>query len=567
MEIAIVEMGRVTVAPADHVGLVGPIGWWHPAGEPAGFSPQEIHRASERTRETAFLVGLDLDKDSDGSRRVGVGFGGTISSTANGTPYRLLGILPPAGPETLGDPAFLAAHGVRYPYLSGAMAGGIGSAAVVIAMARVGMMGFFGSAGLGPARTEKAIDEIQSALNGAQLPYGINLIHSPNETGLERAMVDLYLRRGVTRADASAFMQLTPSVVLYAAKGLRRAPDGTIARVNRLFAKLSRPEIAELFLSPAPAALLDVLKSQGLLTAEEADLATRVPLAEDIIVEADSGGHTDNRPLTALFTVVTGLRNTLTKKFGYAANPRIGAAGGLGTPAALAAAFQLGAAFVLTGSVNQASVEAATSEAAKRLLSQADISDIMMAPAADMFELGVKVQVLKRGTMWAVRGQKLYEYYRNYPSWDAIPAADHAKITKEILQDSFENIWAGTKAYFEKRDPREVERAEADPKHKMALVFRWYLGMGSRWAAQGEKTRGLDYQIWCGPAMGAFNRWAKGSWLEPLENRSVAAIARNLIEGAAAIARAQQLRAFGAAVPAEAFDYRPRRFGGDSNET
>ena len=48
----------------------------------------------------------------------------------------------------------------------------------------------------------------------------------------------------------------------------------------------------------------------------------------------------------------------------------------------------------------------------------------------------------------------------------------------------------------------------------MALTFRWYLGLSSRWANAGEPTRQVDYQVWCGPAMGAFNEWTKGSFLE-----------------------------------------------------
>ena len=36
----------------------------------------------------------------------------------------------------------------------------------------------------------------------------------------------------------------------------------------------------------------------------------------------------------------------------------------------------------------------------------------------------------------------------------------------------------------------------------MALVFRWYLGMSSRWAIEGSVERRSDYQIWCGPAQG-----------------------------------------------------------------
>jgi len=58
--------------------------------------------------------------------------------------------------------------------------------------------------------------------------------------------------------------------------------------------------------------------------------------------------------------------------------------------------------------------------------------------------------------------------------------------------------------------------------------------------------------------MGSFNGWVKGSFLEPPDGRAVAQIARNLLEGAAHVARAQALRTAGVAVPAAAFDYRPR---------
>ena len=77
-------------------------------------------------------------------------------------------------------------------------------------------------------------------------------------------------------------------MVRYAATGLRQAPDGRIERTNHVFAKISRPEVARAFLSPAPPAMLDALVTQGLLTAEEARLAAYVPVAEDITVEADA---------------------------------------------------------------------------------------------------------------------------------------------------------------------------------------------------------------------------------------------------------------------------------------
>jgi hypothetical protein len=84
--------------------------------------------------------------------------------------------------------------------------------------------------------------------------------------------------------------------------------------------------------------------------------------------------------------------------------------------------------------------------------------------------------------------------------------------------------------------------------------------LSSRWAIRGEPARRLDYQIWCGPAMGAFNAWTRGSFLEAPARRTVVQIALNLLEGAAALTRAHQLRATGVVVPAEAFRFRPRPF-------
>ena len=137
------------------------------------------------------------------------------------------------------------------------------------------------------------------------------------------------------------------------------------------------------------------------------------------------------------------------------------------------------------------------------------MGDVMMAPAADMFEIGVKVQVLKRGTMFAVRAQQLYDHYLAYDGIEFMPEEVRTKLERNVLGASCDEIWAGTREFFLEREPQEVERAEGDPKHRMALVFRWYLGLSSRWAIAGDPARRMDYQIWCGPAMGAFNDWVR----------------------------------------------------------
>lgn len=473
----------------------------------------------------------------------------------------VLAILPPIYPEWLGDRSFAATHGVRFPYVIGEMARGIATPRMTIEGVRAGVMAFYGSAGLDLATIEAGVLEVQAALGRDSRGWGANLIHNIQSDGVEMATVDLFHRLGVRYVSASAFMRLTPAVVLYAAKGLHRDAQGQTVRSGHIFAKVSRDEVARQFLSPAPDAMLSALVAEGRITAEEAALASQIPIAEDITAEADSGGHTDNRALTVLLPRLISLRDEIATTYGYQVLPRVGAAGGLGTPSAVAAAFAAGAAYVLTGSVNQSAVESGLSPDARTLLALAESTDVAMAPAADMFEMGVTVQVLKRGTMFAQRGHRLADFYRRYNSLEEAPPEELANLEKTVLGRSVADIWADTEAFFAKSDPHQVERAAADPKHRMALIFRWYLFTGSQWARDGNTARRADYQIWCGPAMGAFNQWVRGSFLEPVEARTVRQIALNLLEGAATVTRAGQLRAAGVAMPASAFDFRPRPLG------
>ncbi|AUS80083.1 2-nitropropane dioxygenase [Actinoalloteichus sp. AHMU CJ021] len=524
---------------------------WRPAELPPAFTAHELPDALHRIREPLHVV-----RDRDG--HYGLGVGGGPGSGPHG--YPLVGSLPPSYPEWLGDRSFLDAHGVRFPYVAGEMANGIAGTRMVTALARADLLGFLGAAGLGLTEVGKAVDELVAALPGRR-NWGVNLIHSPAEPDLERAVAELLLDREVPCVSVSAFMDLTPTVVRCAATGLRRGSRGEVLRRTRMFAKVSRPETAALFLAPAPDRLLRGLVDRGELTPEEAALAATVPVAEDVTVEGDSGGHTDNRPLGCVLPVVLGLRDELTRRHGYRRPVRVGAAGGLGTPEAVAAAFALGAAYVVTGSVNQASVEANLSREAKDMLAKAEVTDVTMAPAADMFELGISLQVLRRGTLFPSRAGRLRVLYESYPCLEALPGPVRDTLEREVLHASLDEVWARTRRFWERRNPAELVRAEGDPRHRMALVFRWYLGSSSRWAIEGAEDRRLDYQLWCGPAMGAFNRWAADGWLADPENRSVVQIARNLLEGAAVVTRAHQARTLGVPVPAHALRFRSRPLG------
>src|SRR5579875_2886858 len=288
----------------------------------AAYGADQIAACLRRVREPLSIVG-----SPDGGPRGLVPAGQAAGPDGPGGPGQL-GTLPALYPEWLGDRDFAGTHGVRFPYVAGEMARGIATTRMVIAVARAGMLGIFGAAGLDVPAIERAVGELSGAL-GREHPWGVNLIHSPAEPALEERAAGLLLRSGVPVISASAFMDITPPLARCAASGLRPGRAGAIVRPVRMFAKVSRPEVAEKFMAPVPAGLLATLVARGQLTQDEARLAAQVPVAEDVTVEAGSGGHTDNQPLGAMLPVIMALRDTAAARYGYRRPIRVGAAGGL----------------------------------------------------------------------------------------------------------------------------------------------------------------------------------------------------------------------------------------------
>lgn len=518
--------------PSEHACL----GWW--------CSDSSLSTAPDKTvRESLRLVRLPLYLVSNGSSVVaksgGSGLFGGVKPEDDSHP--IIGYAPPCLPERLGDQEFCADLGLRFPYIGGSMAKGISSAAMAEELGREGMLGFFGAAGLPFAAVEDAVGR----LAGNNYPYGFNLIHSPHEPDMEDALSRLYMEKGVRLVEASAFLALTLPLVRYRVHGIHRSADGAIVAPNRIIAKVSREELAARFFSPPPEKFLRELVASGEIIPAQAEMAAQIPMAQDVTAEADSGGHTDNRPAMALFPTILSLASQLEARYGYNLKLRVGLAGGISTPAAAAAAFAMGAAYIMTGSVNQACIESGTCDEVRNMLAETRQADVTMAPAADMFEMGVTVQVLKRGTMFPMRAAKLYEIYRTYGSMEDIPPAEREKLEQTMFRAPLNDIWRDTRSYFLRRDPRQAERGDRDPKHRMALVFRWYLGQAAHWAKDGESSRKIDYQVWCGPAMGAFNEWANGSVLESPSRRKVVTVALNILHGAAVLTRANFLRCRG----------------------
>ena len=491
------------------------------------------------------------EEDKEALRRIDSPFQWRGVSSVRGTELTV----PPTPLDTLGDPSFGHHHGTKYAYMVGAMAGEISGPEMIVALAKSGILGSYGSGGLPIARIAQAIDTIRTRAPHAA--FAVNLIHNPHDPAWEDELVALLKAKDVSLIEASAYIKINLPLVRFRVAGIRRSDDGRILIPGRIIAKVSRREVATQFFEPPADAFLQELVRRGEISAQQAAWAREIPMADDVTVEADSGGHTDNRPTLALFPTMTVLRDALARRYAGRYPLRLGLAGGIGTPHAVHGALAMGASYVVTGSVNQACVEAGTSPQVKALLAEASQADTAMAPSANMFEMGARVQVLKRGTMFPMRAARLYECYQRYASLEEMPEAERTWLEDNIFLRPMDKVWQETCAYFETNHPGFLEKTKSSAKQRMALVFRSYLGQSSRWAALGETQRKMDYQVWCGPAIGAFNEWTHGTFMEAPAARRVVSVARNFLHGAAILSRMQLLRCHGIVVDDPAALLRP----------
>lgn len=472
--------------------------------------------------------------ESQGSRKLAIG-GEFVINPSQGE--EVVSMFPIITPEQLGADGFKKTYNTHYAYYAGAMANGISSVKMLVALGRKGFMGSLGTGGMDLIQLENCIDELQRELKEG--PYLINLLCSPNRPELENKTVEILIKKRIKAIEASAFINISEALVYYRITGLSSGSNGEVISDHHIIAKVSREEVAMKFMSPAPAEIVKKLFYDGKITSEQVKLSANIPMADDITVEADSGGHTDNRPLVSLFPAILFLNDQMQEKNKFKNKVRIGAGGGISTPQAALAAFQMGAAFVVTGSVNQSCIEAGTSDHVKKILGNVRMQDVVMAPCADMFELGAKVQVIKRETMFPMNAQKLYQLYTQYNSLAQIPEEQRIQLEKRLFHDTLDNIWKQTEEYFAKVDPMQNIRANSNEKYKMALVFRWYLGQSAKWAIKGDLSHAMDMQIWCGQAMGAFNNWVNGTKYEEISNRKVAEIADLIMSSTAYLVNIQ----------------------------
>ncbi|WP_406725441.1 ACP S-malonyltransferase [Streptomyces sp. GD-15H] len=411
--------------------------------------------------------------------------------------------------ETLGTVSFRERYGLRYAYLAGSMYGGVSGSELLTRLAKAGAMGFYGTGGVALPEVEEQLVRLGDQL-GTDGAYGANLLHSPADPGRESALVDLFLRTGVGTVEASGFLRITPALVRYRLAG------------GRVLAKVSSTDMAAAFLAPPPRPLVERLVAEGQVDARDAERHGRLPMADDLCVKAGSAWFDDAvGSLTALLPAVLRLRDERT---GSGPRVHVGAAGGISTPEAAAAAFMMGADFVLTGSVNQCTPQAVTSAEVKDLLQRLDVYDVALTPAPEMFELGMRVRAVRRGVFLPARAAKLHDLWARHESFEDIDGPTRRQIEESFLRGAFEEAAAG---------------ATGDAKARMAAAFRTYLDRGFDLARRGEPGRRVDYLVYCGPAMGAFNAWVAGTELASWQARDVDTVAEHLMAETADLLRSR----------------------------
>lgn len=430
-----------------------------------------------------------------------------------------------------GKMSFAERYHLAEPYGAGGMYKAVASTELVAAMTNAGYLAFFGTGGLSLEEIQTGIQSVKSAVGHNKI-FGVNFLHNPVKPELEMAVARQCLENRVRVIEASAFMNITPALVWYRVSGLRPSSSGVAEPANHVIAKLSHPLLADVFLQPPPANLVAGLLQQGLISEDEAALSSQIPMASDITMEGDSGGHTDQKVLAIILPAVKSLRDRAHKQFGYLQPIHIGAAGGIGTPWAMAAALCLGAEYIITGSVNQCTLESGASEPMKEMLNEMTVYDTAYAPAGDLFELGSRIQVLSRGTLFPARARKLYELYKQYPSLDALPDQEIRNLETRIFKRPVDVVKQIALGHIKESRPGDLEDVLSNPKLIMSNTFKWYFYQSTKLAMEGNTEFKSDFQIQCGPALGAMNEWLAGTHYSHWQNRKVAEISALLISAA-----------------------------------
>lgn len=429
--------------------------------------------------------------------------------------------------DIFGNNEFMKEYGLRYAYAAGPMEAGITTKEMVERCAEAGLLGIYATNTLPYEQITHDVKYLTDRLGSKY--FGVAVSPDWSDSLREEAIIDILCRHRVRMVQFSRYINVSNTIVRYKANGLSSEGRQESGCENKVMIKLSRPEVAAVFARPAPEEMIRELLQVGEITDEQAERLRKMPIADDICVESNSAGRTDNASTLATFPAIAAMVAEISRQYHYHKRIRVGCAGSIGNPEAVAALFTLGADFVMTGSINQCTVEAGTSKLIKKVLQEIEIQDTEYIPAGDNYDYNTKIQVAKKGVLFAVRANKLYETYKMYNSISELNPELKEQIEENYFNKTFESVFDMIRPSLSEVQLRRLEKL---PKYKMALIFNWYYLQGMADAINGNESNMLNALIYCSVAMGAFNSYVKNTELEQWENRHIDVIGIKLMNDA-----------------------------------
>ncbi|WP_073587898.1 ACP S-malonyltransferase [Anaerocolumna xylanovorans] len=420
----------------------------------------------------------------------------------------------------LGSEEFKKDYDVDFAYAVGGMCKGISSAAMIKKLADSRILGFLGTYKLQLHEAEELIDQALASMEHHRV--GVNVTYDALNSKDHIGIMEYIIKRDIRNIEVSDYRMIDLSIVKYRLKAIYTDKDSTLVIPHKILAKVSSREMAEKFCSPAPEEMVQILYQNNEITEFEAKYAKYIPMCDDLCIEY----HMQGQSALGYIQTIKEMSRLLYEKYDLYQCPRVGFAGGIGNPQMIAVSFLMGADFVVTGSINQCSVEAATSNIVKDNLQSLDETDFTYAAVSDLFEFGEKKSIVKKGSLYHIRANRLYEVYNRYNSVEEIPADIKNLIEEKYFQKSFETIYSDI---YENLTKDNKKLSKEQPKYKMALIIRCFLDKCFQDALDGRMEGKINYQIISSNAIVQFNHWVKDTELSDWKRRYVDVIAKRIM--------------------------------------
>ena len=127
--------------------------------------------------------------------------------------------------------------------------------------------------------------------------------------------------------------------------------------------------------------------------------------------------------------------------------------------------------YVLTGSINQCTVEAGTSDIVKSILQSLNVQDTSYAPAGDLLDFGSEMQVVRRGVLFPARARKLHDLYRRHSAIDEIDPRTSEQLESRYFRRPLAEVLEQCLAQLPADEAAAVSK---DPRQSMKRIFQWY---------------------------------------------------------------------------------------------